>query len=130
MVVMARRHRRHDHRRRAAAQGAQIPNVHRSSAPIRSARSSAAAPRSSTYKVEGIGYDFIPDVLDRSLVDEWVKTTDQPSFLLARRLIREEGLLVGGSSGSAMYAALQAAPRLKAGQNCVVVLCPTASATT
>jgi len=75
-----------------------------------------------TYKVEGIGYDFIPDVLDRSLVDEWVKTTDQPSFLLARRLIREEGLLVGGSSGTAMYAALQTAPRLKAGQNCVVVL--------
>jgi cystathionine beta-synthase len=75
-----------------------------------------------TYKVEGIGYDFIPDVLDRSLVDEWVKTTDQPSFLLARRLIREEGLLVGGSSGSAMYAALQKAPSLGKGQNCVVVL--------
>jgi cystathionine beta-synthase len=75
-----------------------------------------------TYKVEGIGYDFIPEVLDRSLVDEWIKTTDQPSFLLARRLIREEGLLVGGSSGTAMYAALQAAARLKEGQNCVVVL--------
>ena len=65
---------------------------------------------------------YVPDVLDRKLVDEWVKTTDQPSFLLARRLIREEGLLVGGSSGSAMFAALQAAPRLKEGQNCVVVL--------
>jgi cystathionine beta-synthase len=75
-----------------------------------------------TYKVEGIGYDFIPDVLDRSLVDEWVKTTDQPSFLLARRLIREEGLLVGGSSGSAMYAALQKAPTLTKGQHCVVVM--------
>ncbi|HEY8549003.1 MAG TPA: cystathionine beta-synthase [Vicinamibacterales bacterium] len=75
-----------------------------------------------TYKVEGIGYDFIPEVLDRSLVDEWIKTTDQASFLLARRLIREEGLLVGGSSGAAMYAALQAAQRLSAGQNCVVVL--------
>jgi cystathionine beta-synthase len=75
-----------------------------------------------TYKVEGIGYDFVPEVLDRSLVDEWVKTLDQPSFLLARRLIREEGLLVGGSSGSAMYAALQAAPRLREDQRCVVVL--------
>jgi cystathionine beta-synthase len=75
-----------------------------------------------TYKVEGIGYDFIPDVLDRSLVDEWVKTSDQPSFLLARRLIREEGLLVGGSSGSAMYAALQKASTLSRGQNCVVIL--------
>ncbi len=76
----------------------------------------------SSYKVEGIGYDFIPDVLDGSLVDEWVKTSDQPSFLLARRLIREEGLLVGGSSGSAMYAALQKAPSLRKGQNCVVIL--------
>ncbi len=75
-----------------------------------------------TYKVEGIGYDFIPDVLDRTLVDEWVKTSDQPSFLLARRLIREEGLLVGGSSGSAMFAALQKAGALSAGQNCVVLL--------
>jgi cystathionine beta-synthase len=76
----------------------------------------------STYKVEGIGYDFIPDVLDRSLVDEWVKTSDQPSFLLARRLIREEGMLVGGSSGASMYAALQKAGSLGKGQNCVVVL--------
>lgn len=75
-----------------------------------------------TYKVEGIGYDFIPEVLERSTVDEWVKTTDQASFLLARRLIREEGLLVGGSSGSALFAALQKASRLQAGQNCVVVL--------
>ena len=46
------------------------------------------------YKVEGIGYDFIPDVLDRGLVDEWVKTEDRESFLMARRLIRQEGLLV------------------------------------
>jgi cystathionine beta-synthase len=75
-----------------------------------------------SYKVEGIGYDFIPDVLDRSVVNEWVKTTDQPSFLLARRLIREEGLLVGGSSGANLFAALQAAARLREGQNCVVIL--------
>ena len=72
--------------------------------------------------MEGIGYDFIPRVLDRSVVHEWVKTSDQPSFLLARRLIREEGLLVVGSSGSTMYAALQKALRLRKGQNCVVVL--------
>ncbi|HNO11240.1 MAG TPA: cystathionine beta-synthase, partial [bacterium] len=75
-----------------------------------------------TYKVEGIGYDFIPKVLDRDCVDEWIKTEDQSSFLLARRLIHEEGLLVGGSSGSSLFAALQAAQRLKPGQNCVVVL--------
>ena len=75
-----------------------------------------------SYKVEGIGYDFIPEVLDRSLVDEWVKTSDQPSFLLARRIIREEGLLCGGSCGSSMFAALTAAKKLKKGQNCVVIL--------
>ncbi len=76
----------------------------------------------SSYKVEGIGYDFIPDVLDVTLVNEWVKTEDHLSFQLARRLIREEGLLCGGSSGSAMMAALKHAPRLKKGQNCVVIL--------
>jgi cystathionine beta-synthase len=75
-----------------------------------------------SYKVEGIGYDFIPDVLDRSLVDEWVKTEDRPSFLMARRLIRQEGLLCGGSSGSAMWAALQVARRLGPGKRIVVLL--------
>lgn len=45
--------------------------------------------------MEGIGYDFIPDVLDVSLVDEWVKSEDKESFLMARRLIREEGMLCG-----------------------------------
>jgi cystathionine beta-synthase/cysteine synthase A len=74
------------------------------------------------YQVEGIGYDFIPEVLDNSLVDEYIKVDDKNSFLMARRLIREEGLLVGGSSGSAMWAALDAAKRLKKGQRCVVIL--------
>lgn len=75
-----------------------------------------------SYKVEGIGYDFIPEVLDQKLVDRWVKTKDHQSFHLARRLIREEGLLCGGSSGSALSAALQEAKSLKAGQNCVILL--------
>ncbi len=75
-----------------------------------------------SYKVEGIGYDFIPDVLDQSTVDRWVKTGDRESFLLARRLIREEGMLCGGSSGSSLYAALREAKTLRAGQNCVVLL--------
>lgn len=75
-----------------------------------------------TYLVEGIGYDFIPNVLDNSLVDEYIKVNDKDSFQTARRLIKEEGLLVGGSSGSAMWGTLQAAKRLKPGEKCVVLL--------
>ncbi len=75
-----------------------------------------------SYKVEGIGYDFIPEVLHKNLVDTWVKTSDRESFQLARRLISEEGMLVGGSSGATLYAALKEAKRLKKGQNCVVLL--------
>lgn len=74
------------------------------------------------YAVEGIGYDFFPDVLDNSLIDKYIKVGDNESFNMARRLIKEEGLLVGGSSGSAMVAALKAAENLKAGQKCVVIL--------
>ncbi|WP_133128147.1 pyridoxal-phosphate dependent enzyme [Legionella nagasakiensis] len=74
------------------------------------------------YHVEGIGYDFFPEVLDNSLIDVYIKTNDKDSFHTARQLIRQEGLLVGGSSGAAMWAALQAAKRLKEGQKCLVIL--------
>uniref|UniRef100_A0A8C5NQU7 Cystathionine beta-synthase n=1 Tax=Junco hyemalis TaxID=40217 RepID=A0A8C5NQU7_JUNHY len=75
------------------------------------------------YEVEGIGYDFVPTVLDRSTVDQWYKSNDEESFALARMMIREEGLLCGGSSGSAMSVAVKAAKELKEGQRCVVI-CP------
>ena len=74
------------------------------------------------YDVEGVGYDFIPDVLDQGIVDRWIKTADPESFRMARRMISEEGLLVGGSSGAAVWAALQEAKDLEEGQNCVVIL--------
>ncbi|KAK7862791.1 hypothetical protein R5R35_003544 [Gryllus longicercus] len=76
----------------------------------------------SFYEVEGIGYDFIPTVLDRTVVDEWQKSGDKDSLIMARRLIKDEGLLCGGSSGSAMAAAVKAAASLKEGQRCVVLL--------
>jgi cystathionine beta-synthase len=75
-----------------------------------------------TYKVEGIGYDFIPDVLDRRLVDRWIKSNDRDSFVLARQLIRQEGLLVGGSSGAAVWAAMQVCRDLGPGKRVVVIL--------
>lgn len=73
--------------------------------------------RLQSYAVEGIGYDFIPTVLDRSLVDLWVKTEDRESFIMSRRLIREEGMLVGGSAGSAMAGAMKAAKILNLGKD-------------
>lgn len=78
-----------------------------------------------SYHVEGIGYDFIPDVLDRSLVDSWIKSEDPESFAMSRRLIRQEGLLCGGSSGSAMACALRVIKELNIGKGKrVVVILP------
>lgn len=79
------------------------------------------------YKVEGIGYDFIPDVLDQAAVNTWIKTTDHDSFLYARRLIKEEGLLCGGSSGSAFSALVEALkdhPELNQEGKVIVVILP------
>src|SRR3982074_1952882 len=64
------------------------------------------------YKVEGIGEDFYPGTFDPGLVDQWIRVSDRDSFLTARRLTREEGILVGGSSGTAMFAALEIAKEL------------------
>ncbi len=75
-----------------------------------------------SYKVEGIGYDFIPDVLDRNLVDRWIRSNDRDSFVTARKLIRQEGLLCGGSSGAAVWAAIQVCCDLGPGKRVVVLL--------
>lgn len=76
------------------------------------------------YKVEGIGYDFIPNTCVRSFVDAWVKTEDKESFEIARRLIKEEGLLVGGSSGSVLWGAIDYCLKNKVPDDarCVVLL--------
>ncbi|HEX2646064.1 MAG TPA: cystathionine beta-synthase [Candidatus Dormibacteraeota bacterium] len=61
------------------------------------------------YKVEGVGEDFMPGTMDIKIVDDIVQVTDKESFVAARRLAREEGILVGGSSGLALHAALKVA---------------------
>ena len=80
------------------------------------------AHRLEAYQVEGIGYDFIPNVLDRTVVTKWMKSNDKDSLVTMRQLMRHEGLLCGGSCGAAVSCALQAAKTLKKGQRCVVIL--------
>ena len=61
-------------------------------------------------------------MLDNNLIDEYIKVDDKNSFKMAKRLIKEEGLLIGGSSGSAVWAGIKAAKNLKKNQNCLIVL--------
>jgi cystathionine beta-synthase len=74
------------------------------------------------YQVEGVGEDFWPQTLDRTVVDDYVMVTDAESFSMTRRLAREEGLLVGGSSGMAAHGALQIA--LTHPERMIVVILP------
>ncbi|MBI1806163.1 MAG: cystathionine beta-synthase [Ignavibacteria bacterium] len=75
-----------------------------------------------TYKVEGIGQDWIPGTMNFEVVDDMVEATDKESFLMARRLTREEGIFVGGSCGTAMAGALKYADRMKDNDVMVILL--------
>ncbi len=75
-----------------------------------------------SYKVEGIGEDFLPATVDLKVIDRIERVSDKESFLMARRICREEGLLVGGSSGTAAVAAQRIAGSLPADAVLVVVL--------
>jgi cystathionine beta-synthase len=75
-----------------------------------------------SYKVEGVGHDFLVDTLDFSVIDEIRQISDKDSFNYARRLAREEGIFSGGSSGTALKAALDIAKEVGAGKIVVVVI--------
>lgn len=81
---------------------------------------SGGAPKA--WKVEGIGEDFVPKTFNSQLVDDWVRVGDAESFHVARALAKREGILVGGSSGTAVAAALRYARRLT-GDELIVALC-------
>ncbi|MEN6342390.1 MAG: cysteine synthase A [Methanospirillum sp.] len=76
------------------------------------------------HRIQGIGAGFVPDVLDRSIVDEVVQVTNEDAFETARRLAREEGIVAGISSGAALWAALQVAARPDSAGKTIVVILP------
>ncbi len=86
------------------------PNIHVVGADPEGSIYSGDTPRS--YAVEGIGMNYLPETVDLRVIDEMVRVPDRESFLMARRIAREEGLLVGGSSGTAAVAAITLAKTL------------------
>ena len=117
------RHRRHDHRRRADAEGAQ-PRRRWWSRSSRPASPVLSGGPPGPHKIQGIGAGFVPELLDRSVIDEILAVGDEEALETARLLGREEGILAGISAGANVTAALQVAARPElAGKRVVTIVC-------
>jgi cystathionine beta-synthase len=99
----------------------QNPKIRVIGADIEGSILSGGAP--GAWKVEGIGEDFVPSTLNAQVINEWIRVSDAESFLTGRKIAREEGILVGGSSGTAISAAFRYALRCTP-EDVIVVLCP------
>ena len=99
----------------------QNPKIRVIGADIEGSILSGGAP--GAWKVEGIGEDFVPSTLNAQVINEWIRVSDAESFLTGRKIAREEGILVGGSSGTALSAAFRYALRCTP-EDVIVVLCP------
>ena len=80
------------------------------------------SPEIRPYLTEGVGEDFWPTTFDPACVDRWITVSDRDAFLAARRLAREEGVLVGGSAGMALHAAIQVCRETDPAKNVLVIL--------
>jgi cysteine synthase A len=80
--------------------------------------------KSGSHKIQGIGAGFVPDILDRELIDEIIPVTDEDAGVTARRLAREEGILAGISAGAAVWAAREVAVRAENQGKLIVVIIP------
>jgi cysteine synthase A len=83
-----------------------------------------SAGKAGPHKIQGIGAGFVPDILNRDIIDEIITVTNEDAGVIARRLALEEGILAGISSGAALWAALEIARRSEARDKVIVALLP------